>query len=327
MKYPKKVIALACAATLGCLALTGCSPSTGAQNGSSNTSSSTEESQGFNYDTTIEETVIEDNDTVTITAKTLEFSSNKANLTINVKNNTKQKFSINSSNGYMSANYINNYTLSTGWMSEDIGAGKAKDIEITFDLSDADLLGITEINEIGLDVSINANYKEIYEKILPIPTSSSGDQVSEGSFEYALTSGLDAMGLEYEKRETTSDLSSMGKAGFVLHKAAVLTNENGDNHLYIEVENTTDKVQTFIIKDKLAINGTDVYDSYTICRDAIAPGKKCLVEVDLDHYVDSTDDKESSVDMSNITEVTFKAAGIDGKENTVMKPTSFTLSF
>lgn len=327
MKYPKKVIALACAATLGCLALTGCSPSTGAQNGSSNTSSSTEESQGFNYDTTIEETVIEDNDTVTITAKTLEFSSNQANLTINVKNNTKQKFSINFNNDYTSANYINNYTLSTGWMSEDIGAGKAKDIEITFDLSDADLLGITEINEIGLGVSISANYKEIYEKILPIPTSSSGDQVSEGSFEYALTSGLDAMGLEYEKRETTSDLSSMGKAGFVLHKAAVLTNENGDNHLYIEVENTTDKVQTFIIKDKLAINGTDVYDSYIICSDTIAPGKKCLVEVDLDYYVDSTDDKESSVDMSNITEVTFKAAGIDGKENTVMKPTSFTLSF
>lgn len=327
MKYPKKVIALACAAALGCLALTGCSPSAGAQNDSSNTSSSTEESQGFNYDTTVEETVIEDNDTVTITAKSLEFSSNRANLTINVKNNTKQKFSINSNNGYMSANYINNYALSTGWMSEDIGAGKAKDIEVAFDLSEADLLGITEINEIGLGVSISANYKEIYEKILPIPTSSSGDQVSEGSFEYALTSGLDAMGLEYEKRETTSDLSSMGKAGFVLHKAAVLTNENGDNHLYIEVENTTDKVQTFIIKDKLAINGTDVYDSYIICSDTIAPGKKCLVEVNLDNYVDSTDDKESNVDMGNITEVTFKAAGIDGKENTVMKPTSFTLSF
>lgn len=327
MKYPKKVIALACAAALGCLALTGCSPSAGAQNDSSNTTSSTEESQGFNYDTTIEETVIEDNDTVTITAKSLEFSSNRANLTINVKNNTKQKFSINSNNGYMSANYINNYALSTGWMSEDIGAGKAKDIEIAFDLSEADLLGITEINEIGLGVSISANYKEIYEKILPIPTSSSGDQVSEGSFEYALTSGLDAMGIEYEKRETTSDLSSMGKAGFVLHKAAVLTNENGDNHLYIEVENTTDKVQTFIIKDKLAINGTDVYDSYIICSDTIAPGKKCLVEVNLDNYVDSTDDKESSVDMGNITEVSFKAAGIDGKENTVMKPTSFTLSF
>lgn len=309
------------------MALTGCSPSAGAQNDSSNTSSSTEESQGFNYDTTVEETVIEDNDTVTITAKSLEFSSNRANLTINVKNNTKQKFSINSNNGYMSANYINNYALSTGWMSEDIGAGKAKDIEIAFDLSEADLLGITEINEIGLGVSISANYKEIYEKILPIPTSSSGDQVSEGSFEYALTSGLDAMGLEYEKRETTSDLSSMGKAGFVLHKAAVLTNENGDNHLYIEVENTTDKVQTFIIKDKLAINGTDVYDSYIICSDTIAPGKKCLVEVNLDNYVDSTDDKESNVDMGNITEVTFKAAGIDGKENTVMKPTSFTLSF
>lgn len=327
MKYPKKVIALACAAALGCLALTGCSPSAGAQNDSSNTTSSTEESQGFNYDTTIEETVIEDNDTVTITAKSLEFSSNRANLTINVKNNTKQKFSINSNNGYMSANYINNYALSTGWMSEDIGAGKAKDIEIAFDLSEADLLGITEINEIGLGVSISANYKEIYEKILPIPTSSSGNQVSEGSFEYALTSGLDAMGIEYEKRETTSDLSSMGKAGFVLHKAAVLTNENGDNHLYIEVENTTDKVQTFIIKDKLAINGTDVYDSYNICSDTIAPGKKCLVEVNLDNYVDSTDDKESSVDMGNITEVSFKAAGIDGKENTVMKPTSFTLSF
>lgn len=309
------------------MALTGCSPSAGAQNDSSNTSSSTEESQGFNYDTTVEETVIEDNDTVTITAKSLEFSSNRANLTINVKNNTKQKFSINSNNGYMSANYINNYALSTGWMSEDIGAGKAKDIEIAFDLSEADLLGITEINEIGLGVSISANYKEIYEKILPIPTSSSGDQVSEGSFEYALTSGLDAMGLEYEKRETTSDLSSMGKAGFVLHKAAVLTNENGDNHLYIEVENTTDKVQTFIIKDKLAINETDVYDSYIICSDTIAPGKKCLVEVNLDNYVDSTDDKESNVDMGNITEVTFKAAGIDGKENTVMKPTSFTLSF
>lgn len=327
MKYPKKVIALACAAALGCLALTGCSPSAGAQNDSRNTTSSTEESQGFNYDTTIEETVIEDNDTVTITAKSLEFSSNRANLTINVKNNTKQKFSINSNNGYMSANYINNYALSTGWMSEDIGAGKAKDIEIAFDLSEADLLGITEINEIGLGVSISANYKEIYEKILPIPTSSSGNQVSEGSFEYALTSGLDAMGIEYEKRETTSDLSSMGKAGFVLHKAAVLTNENGDNHLYIEVENTTDKVQTFIIKDKLAINGTDVYDSYIICSDTIAPGKKCLVEVNLDNYVDSTDDKESSVDMGNITEVSFKAAGIDGKENTVMKPTSFTLSF
>lgn len=327
MKYQKKVIALACAAALGCLALTGCSPSAGAQNDSRNTTSSTEESQGFNYDTTIEETVIEDNDTVTITAKSLEFSSNRANLTINVKNNTKQKFSINSNNGYMSANYINNYALSTGWMSEDIGAGKAKDIEIAFDLSEADLLGITEINEIGLGVSISANYKEIYEKILPIPTSSSGNQVSEGSFEYALTSGLDAMGIEYEKRETTSDLSSMGKAGFVLHKAAVLTNENGDNHLYIEVENTTDKVQTFIIKDKLAINGTDVYDSYIICSDTIAPGKKCLVEVNLDNYVDSTDDKESSVDMGNITEVSFKAAGIDGKENTVMKPTSFTLSF
>ena len=327
MKYPKKVIALACAAALGCLALTGCSPSAGAQNDSRNTTSSTEESQGFNYDTTIEETVIEDNDTVTITAKSLEFSSNRANLTINVKNNTKQKFSINSNNGYMSANYINNYALSTGWMSEDIGAGKAKDIEIAFDLSEADLLGITEINEIGLGVSISANYKEIYEKILPIPTSSSGNQVSEGSFEYALTSGLDAMGIEYEKRETTSDLSSMGKAGFVLHKAAVLTNENGDNHLYIEVENTTDKVQTFIIKDKLAINGTDVYDSYIICSDTIAPGKKCLVEVNLDNYVDSTDDKESSVDMGNITEVSFKAAGMDGKENTVMKPTSFTLSF
>lgn len=305
----------------------GMQPSAGVQNDSNTTSSSAGESQGFNYDTTIEETVIEDNDTVTITAKSLEFSSNQANLTINVKNNTNQKFSINSNNSCMSANYINNYTLSTGWMSEDIGAGKAKDIEITFDLSDADLLRITEINEIGLGVSIRANYKEIYEKILPIPTSSSGDQASEGSFEYALTSGLDAMGLEYEKRETTSDLSSMGKARFVLHKAAVPTNENGDDHLYIEVENTTDKVQTFIIKDKLAINGTDVYDSYIICSNTIAPGKRCLVKVDLDYYIDSTDDKESSVDMSNITKVTFKAAGIDGKENTIMKPTSFTLSF
>lgn len=74
------------------------------------------------------------------------------------------------------------------------------------------------------------------------------------------------------------------QSGVKLLASGVMSNRDGETALLLELENTTDNM-VYLSTSDIAINGLLV-NSSTWSNDAINPGKRCIVDVDLSTVLD-----------------------------------------
>ena len=120
----------------------------------SQTTTATEEMKKLSLDTTIEETVLFEDDNVRIIAESLDFKYNSPYLHLKFENNGDKALSfVSGSIGY-SGNSVNGYMVDGFYVNVDVEPGKTA-LEEAYVSSDLlNVLGIEKIKEIGMGLTL-----------------------------------------------------------------------------------------------------------------------------------------------------------------------------
>ena len=118
LKYPLALV-LAAVLTFSAVALAGCgsgSPSSG----SGVTVKSEDTSQGIDQDVSIEKTALIDIPEASVTADSVSFENDNLCVNLTLTNKTSKPIQVNAGTLGFSANYINNYMVSDGYLHEEL---------------------------------------------------------------------------------------------------------------------------------------------------------------------------------------------------------------
>lgn len=141
--------------------------------------SKAEESQTaapFNLDGVIEQTVLLDDDALTIVAEKLEYRNDMAYLTLSITNNTEGELDVMTSTLGYSANYVNGCMMTAGHLSVQLPAGETTEEEIGYSLWELQLYGMKGIGALGLGVrAVNDEFEEVFKGIIEVATSLYGE--------------------------------------------------------------------------------------------------------------------------------------------------------
>ena len=127
--------------------------------------SASPESYGtFNSTGSIDEQIIFQDDNVTITAKSLDYDSNTAKLTIGVENSSSKTWKILSGTLGYSCNAINDWTIPEGYVNLSVPAGKKANEAISFNIKELQALGINGIRRIlmSFEIENDDDYSDRY---------------------------------------------------------------------------------------------------------------------------------------------------------------------
>ena len=246
----------------------------------------TDETLGlFQTAATLAETVMVDEGGVKITATGLTYTAYSVDLELTVENNSGKDLSfVSGSLGY-NCNSVNGYMVSDGYLNCDVADGKKANDSISFRCDSLMLYGIDEIAdlEIGFSVTDDA-YNTTYFEPRQLKTSAF-DTHDYGTDHYqeVINSRAAMNTYGYEMTYFTQD-ALYEQNGVRLLSSGVMTNSNGETALLLELENTTDAM-VYLSTSDLAINGL-LLNSSIWSNDAINPGRRCIVDVDLSAVLD-----------------------------------------
>lgn len=234
----------------------------------------------FDQTATIEETVLWDNDNVKITATDLTYGYYSAELELVIENNSAEDLSfISNSIGY-SRNSINGYMTADGYLSCDVAAGKKAMDSVEFSYQELMLYGIYVIAdiEIGFDISDDA-YHHTYTGALPIKTTAA-ETYDYDTLHYRNTIAGEEAQLQFGYAVPYfSDAMCYEQKGIGVASRTLMTNEDGEELLLLEVVNNSNKTVGVSSKN-IRYNGLLVCTS-TWSYDCITPGKTGIVSIDL----------------------------------------------
>lgn len=152
LKYPLALV-LAAVLTFSAVALAGCgsgSPSSG----SGVTVKSEDTSQGIDQDVSIEKTALIDIPEASVTADSVSFENDNLCVNLTLTNKTSKPIQVNAGTLGFSANYINNYMVSDGYLHEELEPNESTTEKISFSTAELRALGIQQIGEIGLGLEV-----------------------------------------------------------------------------------------------------------------------------------------------------------------------------
>lgn len=263
------------------------------ENNSSETTSSDEKSEQsnekletFNKNASIAESVMVDEGGVKITATGLNYRNHSVELELTIENNSGKDLSfISGSLGY-SCNSINGYMVSDGYLNCDVANGKKANDSISFRYDGLMLYGINEIAdiEIGFDMS-DDDYNHTYSGPRQVKTSAfDTHDYSKNCYQEAITGHAAMNTYDYDITHFSQDtLYDMN--GIKLLSSGVMKKQNGETALLLELENTTSDI-VYVSTSDIAINGLVVCSS-TWSSDAINPGKRSIVDVEISSVLNS----------------------------------------
>lgn len=276
----------------------------------------------FTQKTSIEQTVLYDQDNIRITADDLKYENNQAELDLTLENNTEQDLSfVTGSIGY-GRNSINGYMTDGIWLNEDVSAGMKSAETIYLDTDMLELLGVTDIADITLDFQISdADYNTVAETgPLQIRTNLAdtwdyskdtyADQMTAGSFPGGLSLTLE----DYQAAELYSqnDVKILSSA---------LVTVAGEKTLLLEMENDSSSDAEIVVSN-IAMNSLTVcdttWDSYFI-----RPGCRGLIDLNFETLLYDTNSDALGLDV--ITSLSFTAALQDGNGNDLAAPADVSI--
>ena len=234
----------------------------------------------FNVDATLAETVLLDEGGVRITANGLSYTAYSVDLELTIENNSGKNLSfVSGSLGY-SCNSVNGYMVNDGYLNCDVANGKKANDTIQFSYDGLMLYGIDEIADMEIGFSMtDSEYNTTYSGLRQLKTSAvETHDYGTDHYQNAITSGAVMNTYGYEMMYFSQD-SLYDQNGVTLLSSGVITRRDGKTVLLLELENTTDSM-VYLSTADIAINGL-VVNSSTWSSDAINPGKRCIVDIDL----------------------------------------------
>ena len=277
--------------------------------------------------TTIEETVLFEDENVRITAVSLEFKYNSPHLKLKFENNGDEALSfVSGSMGY-SCNSINGYMVDGLYTNVDVEPGKTA-LEETYVSEDLlNILGIRKISEIGMGFDItNSDYDE-YAKTGPLfikTSDAEGYDDSADTFISTVQSGaaMAKYGFTVEYVDQSDFLQQEELAGIC---SCLITNKDGEKSLFLETENKTDEVLN-LAAERISINGV-TFVSSSWSSDTIVGGKKRVTDISLDNVVRHAGGTLHDFGLDDISEIGVQFKCYDENRNDYFtKDVLFTIS-
>ena len=268
----------ACGTSSGSSGSSSSEGSAGKSGSSSGKTSASKES--FSFDGTIPETVIADEDEFKITALSLD-KTDKGGLELKIKLENKSDheltFGTSDTDGlYHAVNGYSGFMVDTGF-NKKVEAGDSMETEITLSPGELELCGIQKIAEMDLGFEVYENYSDRNLIQYNLKTAASDYDYSGESIQNTLQDpdfikSRNNWNVDYFSNQIDFDAADMK-----VLSAAVVT-EKETQHLYIEVENSSDDVRYFRF-DSLGINGL-VYGGGGEAVQ-VPPGKKGICDTKL----------------------------------------------
>ena len=287
----RKFLPLLLAIALFAGILAGCSapggePSPGDSTQAEDPAAQTEGQLGqFRTDATLAETVLVDEGGVKITATGLTYTAYSVDVALTIENNSGKDLSfVSGSLGY-SCNSINGYMVNDGYLNCDVANGKKANDTISFYVDALMLYGIDEIADLEIGFSMTDDgYNTTYSGPRQLKTSAfDAHDYGADPYQETITSRAAMRAYGYEIAHFTQDALYEQK-GVKLLSSGVMTNQDGEDALLLEVENTTDSM-VYVTTADIALNGLLVR-SGSWSSDAVNPGKRCIVKVELSSVLD-----------------------------------------
>ena len=168
----------------------------------------------------------------------------------------------------------------TGCLNCDVANGKKANDTISFYVDALMLYGIDEIADLEIGFSMTDDgYNTTYSGPRQLKTSAfDAHDYSTDPYQETITSRAAMRAYGYEIAHFTQDALYEQK-GVKLLSSGVMTNQDGEDALLLEVENTTDSM-VYVTTADIALNGL-VVRSGSWSSDAVNPGKRCIVKVEL----------------------------------------------
>lgn len=327
-------IAAALLTTAIACGMCGCSLAPGGSEGPSTVTVKSEgASHGFDHSATIEETTLIDDPAFTIVADQLDFRNDKAYLELTMTNKTDQKIKMYAGTWGFSGNFINDYMVTSGYLSCELEPGETKNDEARFNVEELKIFGMDAIREIGLGVSVSynesgddlgsMNYDKIYTGILSIPTSAYDENATEeNTYQRTMSDPAFRIASDVEVKSFSTD-TSFSKNGISIRSIALIKNTDGNTCLLVELKNDTQEPVNIDAGD-IQINGTMAYEG-PWTRDTTAPGKTAVMDIILEDAVD--DEVAESIDMSSISSIGIELSATDLDNNQIIEPTVLEFDF
>lgn len=279
----------------------------------------------FNLDGVIERTVLLDDDALTIVAEKLEYRNDMAYLTLSLTNNTEGELDVMTSTLGYSANYVNGCMMTEGHLSAQIPGGETMEEEVGYSLWELQLYGMKGIGTLGLGVrAVNDEFEEVFKGIVEVTTSLYGeDLIDSGTFAGFVDSPAFAQRLGYDVEAASSIDHSLGAAGLDALSAFLLTNQEGERAVMVELMNNTNDTLIVHVSD-VSIDGALAYEGpWTV--DTVAPGKRFVID---DLLLSSmVEEKADQFDLSEVGDVSMAISVTDANRNTILDSAELTISF
>lgn len=251
-------------------------------------------------DTTIEETVLFDDGSVSVKATGLSFSYNSPELNIEISNQSDQNLQFLAGTLGYSCNSVNGFMVHSGYLNADVGPGKTAIETVRFDADELKLYGIKEVAEIKMAVLIDDENNQEYAVTEPVSIHTSAyDKWDQTKNDYwsALHSkaaktayGFDVI---WDNREALYDAESVK-----ISSASLVKNKNDETSLLLEIENTSDKIVNVIFSD-IAVNGL-VLSSGNWTGDTLDRNSRCIEVLNIN---DIAEHGAGSLEISGISQI------------------------
>lgn len=278
----------------------------------------------FRVDGSIEETTLVDSDEITVVAKDMEYRNDTAYLSIAITNKTKDPFTVLTDTISYSGNYINDYMVSDGYLNCDVAPGATEEEELGFSFGGLEMYGMKGIGEIGLGLRVtDEESKTLFQEIVSVKTSLNGDpSIKIGDFSDAVSNAENQAEKGYAFTPASSIDQSIEEAGITVVSGAIVTNEENEKSLVLEVENCTNEVVN-VTENDISLDGVLASEGRWSTT-TVAPGKRAVIDTDLTYISERGDDP---IDISSIKEVGLKLGLADANGNTILDPTEVTITF
>lgn len=260
---------------------------------SSSASYSVPETKSEEFKTTgkISQTVLYDQNNVKITATDLVYNNYNAELKLNIENNTETDLSFRSATMAYSCNSVNGYMVDIGYLNCEVAAGKKANDTVKFSYDVLGRYGINEIADVEIGFNIDAadifddKFEEIYTGSCVLETTSKTFyDYSKSTFRNGVN-GADFLEEYGRSVKLLSDEILYENSGVSVISEVIVTNDDGDTTLFLEVENGTSDQLEFRTRD-ISLNGLKLYGP-NYSYDLLNPGKKRVVEISFANMIDA----------------------------------------
>ena len=273
-----------------------------------------DESMGvFNVNATLDDTVLVDEDGVKITATGLTNTTYSVDLALTIENNSGKDLSfISGSLGY-SCNSINGYMVDDGYLNCDVADGKKANDTISFGYDALMLYGIDEIADMEIGISMtDDDYNTAYTGPRQLKTSvAETHDYGADHYQETITSKAAMNTYGYEMVHFSQD-TLYDQNGVKLLSSGILSNQNGEAALVLELENSTDST-VYLYTSNIAINGLLVNNSIW-SSDAINPGRRRIVEIMLSSVLDAAHWSAYGLDQVGTVSLSLGQRNEDGAD-------------